>query len=44
MIASHKGAVQAIPLAPGQAPADIVIKVEGGCGPGFHRGCVMVCN
>ena len=31
-------AVQAMPLAPGQAPADLVIKVAGGCGPGFHRG------
>jgi hypothetical protein len=31
-------AVQAMPLAPGQGPASLVIKVEGGCGPGFHRG------
>ena len=31
-------AVQAMPLAPGQVPADLVIKVAGGCGPGFHRG------
>ncbi len=32
------GAVHAMPLAPGQASADLVIKVAGGCGPGFHRG------
>ena len=31
-------AVQAMPLAPGHAPADLVIKVAGGCGSGFHRG------
>jgi len=31
-------AVQAMPLAPGQAPASMTIQVAGGCGPGFHRG------
>jgi hypothetical protein len=31
-------AAQALPLAPGQAPANMIIKVAGGCGPGFHRG------
>jgi hypothetical protein len=31
-------AAQAVPLAPSQAPASMIIKVEGGCGPGFHRG------
>jgi len=32
------GAAQAMPLAPGRAPPDLVIKVAGGCGVGFHRG------
>jgi len=32
------GAAQAVPMAPGQTPASMIIKVEGGCGPGFHRG------
>jgi hypothetical protein len=32
------GAANAMPMAPAQAPADIVIKVAGGCGPGWHRG------
>ncbi len=31
-------AAQAMPLAPSQVPGNLVIKVEGGCGPGFHRG------
>jgi hypothetical protein len=31
-------AVQAMPLAPAQAPAGMTIQVAGGCGPGFHRG------
>jgi hypothetical protein len=31
-------AVQAMPLAPEQAPASMTIKVAGGCGIGFHRG------
>ena len=31
-------AAQAIPLAPNQTPASMIIKVAGGCGVGFHRG------
>jgi hypothetical protein len=31
------GAASAMPLAPTSTTAD-VIKVAGGCGPGFHRG------
>jgi hypothetical protein len=31
-------AAQAMPVAPDQAPASMIIKVEGGCGLGFHRG------
>jgi hypothetical protein len=32
------GAVQAMPAAPGQNPDSVIIRVAGGCGPGFHRG------
>jgi hypothetical protein len=32
------GAAQAAPLAPSQGPDSMIIKVEGGCGAGFHRG------
>jgi hypothetical protein len=31
-------AALALPLAPDQAPASMIIKVAEGCGPGFHRG------
>jgi hypothetical protein len=31
-------AVQAMPLASGQAPTSMIVKVAGGCGLGFHRG------
>ena len=37
-------AAQALPLAPGQAPTNMIIKVEGGCGPGFHRGEMGRCR
>ena len=37
-------AALALPLAPGQAPANMIIKVEGGCGPGFHRGPMGGCR
>jgi hypothetical protein len=37
-------AAQAMPLAPGQATANMIIKVEGGCGPGFHRGSMGGCR
>jgi hypothetical protein len=35
---------QALPLAPSLAPASMMIKVEGGCGLGFHRGPVGGCR
>jgi hypothetical protein len=37
-------AALALPLAPGQAPANNIIKVEGGCGLGFHRGPMGGCR
>jgi hypothetical protein len=37
-------AAQALPLAPDQAPASLIIKVAGGCGPGFHRGPMGGCQ
>ena len=37
-------AVQAMPLSPGQAPDSAIIKVEGGCGLGFHRGPAGGCR
>ena len=37
------GAAQALPLAPGQTPDNMIIKVEGGCGMGFHRGPMGGC-
>jgi hypothetical protein len=38
MVGLSGSAAQAMPLAPEQAPASIIIQVAGGCGPGFHRG------
>jgi hypothetical protein len=32
------GAAHAMPLLPGQSPDSMIVKVAGGCGPGFHRG------
>lgn len=32
------GVAQAAPLTPSQGPDSMIIKVEGGCGPGMHRG------
>jgi hypothetical protein len=44
ILALSGSAAQAMPLAPGQAPANMIIKVEGGCGPGFHRGPMGGCR
>jgi len=38
------GAVQAMPAATGQTPDSVIIKVAGGCGPGFHRGPYEGCR
>jgi hypothetical protein len=37
-------AAQAMPFIPDQAPASMITKVEGGCGPGFHRGPAGRCR
>lgn len=31
-------AVEAMPIVPDQVPSDSIIRVAGGCGPGWHRG------
>jgi hypothetical protein len=37
-------AAQAAPLAPDQVHENMVIKIAGGCGPGFHRGPYGACR
>jgi hypothetical protein len=39
LVSTIAGAADAMPLAPtGNTPDASIIRVAGGCGPGFHRG------